>query len=1386
MNFFVPRTCTVVSDSQSGGADTSDVAGSKTLRDYRSTSAYVLLGNPGFGKTTEFERESNELGDKALMISARDFIALDHESRREWTGKVLFIDGLDEIRSGGNDARIPLDKIRSRLDQLGPPAFRISCREADWLGQSDRMHLERVSRDKQIRVLRLDELKDGQILELLCKRYQQTANEAQAFIAEAQQRKVDGLLVNPLTLGLLVDAVRGGGDWPDSRRKTLELACQHLATEHNEEHEIGGQAELRPGPQAIVDVAGYLCALLLLSDGEGFVLRLTDRTPSFPELSELANPPAPISPDDFAPAVSTKMFKALGGGFAPLHRQVAEFLAGRFIAKLFDNGLPAKRVIALLTGPSDGGVVTSLRGLSAWLAVHSSELRRLLIEVDPIGVGLYGDIGDLAVSDRKRLLRSLAAYFENNPQQYLGLGDEIGWAFRILATAEMVPVIETLLRVEAESPAQQRLLQLILKVLACAEDRHAVAELKDDLEAILWCTTIPALIREHALHAYLHIVDSSEERNRTLRRLIDAVGDGSIADPDDQIRGTLLSVLFPEAVTPAEVWRYLAPRNHKFFGAFWGFWEETLVQQSSSEHLAELLDALHEQSSNLSEQRKHHVFQDTLMELLARCLETNSEIQDDPERLYFWLESVSGLGRRPKQDESERRVRTWLEERPEVQKRLVQFSLRKGHSESHIFHAHGVLFGSKLPPDFGRWCLDLAIRIAENEPKTARHLLWHAYRSLNDPSISDNLTFETMRERTCGLPILAEYLEELCRPSEESQRTDDEFERKMAEEREQWCTEQRQRREVWAKHLREQEQELRENRFAPQNLSTLAVVYLGLLNGGNRGASPQDRIKNFIGEDAPLVDAVLTAFRDTLRREDLPEVAHTISLLHESRKSFLADPVLAGIDLMEREGPETLDGLTDSQKRKILAIYYCVPHTISAPRWHSRWFEINPEMVLDVLFDCAVAKLRADKNTPYGLHVLDGVEGYEELLNDFRLRLLEAFPTRSSKSQMQDLDPLLSRTLEYHDNSHLLSLARRKQTLKSMPIAQRVRWWATDALISQGKRLGELRSEFAESEVRMRHLAEFLRPIWDRFDGKPSILTAIRDPATLEDMIGILGRWWPPWLFGGESGTLEMGMSDLIFGLVDQLGSDPSEQAERNLKCLIADPGLNGWRLHLQRALEEQRVIRRDSSYKPPSLEQVQKTLNDAPPANAADLAALLRDHFDAFQSDLRGGDSDIWRQFWNEGQHGDLTAQKPENSCRDALVSNLKFRLPDEVELLREGSHAANTRDDVQARCGGFKVPVEIKKDSHSDLWTAPRDQLMAKYTTDPDSDGYGIYLVLWFADSNKPATRHSDGTRPSSPEELKQRLDDDLSPEESRKISVIVVDVTKPTSSNLLGCAV
>ena len=129
---------------------------SEPLDAFRSESAYVLLGDPGSGKTTAFEHECEELGAAAVFLDAREFLALDPGQHPEWRGKTLFIDGLDEVRAGSSDARTPFDRIRSRLDSLGRPPFRISCREADWLGENDRTRLGAVAPEATVTTLRLD------------------------------------------------------------------------------------------------------------------------------------------------------------------------------------------------------------------------------------------------------------------------------------------------------------------------------------------------------------------------------------------------------------------------------------------------------------------------------------------------------------------------------------------------------------------------------------------------------------------------------------------------------------------------------------------------------------------------------------------------------------------------------------------------------------------------------------------------------------------------------------------------------------------------------------------------------------------------------------------------------------------------------------------------------------------------------------------------------------------------------------------------------------------------------------------------------------------------------------------------------------------------------
>jgi hypothetical protein len=223
---------------------------------------------------------------------------------------------------------------------------------------------------------------------------------------------------------------------------------------------------------------------------------------------------------------------------------------------------------------------------------------------------------------------------------------------------------------------------------------------------------------------------------------------------------------------------------------------------------------------------------------------------------------------------------------------------------------------------------------------------------------------------------------------------------------------------------------------------------------------------------------------------------------------------------------------------------------------------------------------------------------------------------------------------------------------------------------------------------------------------------------------------------------------------------------------------LKRWHGVLKRARFEQLAIRREASFSHPNIGQVIETLKKLSPANAGDLAVLAMDILQELANNIQNGNTDDYRQYWNEGKHRELSSPKDENSCRDALLSDMRPHLERlKIDAQPEGMYADNKRADIRVSAGGaagFSIPVEIKKNTSPELWHAIKKQLIAKYTRDPSAGGYGIFLVFWFgADKTKLSP---EGQRPGTAQKLEERLRATLSSDESRKISICVIDVAKP----------
>ena len=497
----VPRTCTEIPAEQRNQPGEER---SRPLEEFRDTPAYVLLGDPGAGKTTAFEAECEAIGEKAFLITARDFLTFDPKDHPEWYDKTLFVDGLDEVRAGSSDVRTPFNQVRGRLDALGKPRFRLSCREADWLGENDRKHLESVSPDSKVSVLRLNLLTDTDVTSILNAR--SDIADADACMAAAIERGVEGLLTNPQTLEMLADVVGRGEGWPENRMRTFEMACDQMVGERNEEHQAAQQSGNVPVREQLLDVAGRLCVLQLISGGAGYTLG-GQPDQEYPDLGR-----CDFDGKVLRFALATKLFKGNSSNrFTPVHRHVAEFLGARYLARVIRDGLPARRVISLMTG-EDGTVVTEMRGLSAWLAAYSSEARGDLIERDPIGVGLYGDIREFSLEEKGCLLVSLQAHMSRfGNLSWTNVVWRSAEAFGSLANPDLDQALRTILENTSREREHQLAAEFVLRVLSKGGPLPCLWELL--LEVVRDGTRWPR-VNYAALDAFIHNCQDSPEKSK--------------------------------------------------------------------------------------------------------------------------------------------------------------------------------------------------------------------------------------------------------------------------------------------------------------------------------------------------------------------------------------------------------------------------------------------------------------------------------------------------------------------------------------------------------------------------------------------------------------------------------------------------------------------------------------------------------------------------------------------------------------------------------------------------------------------------------------------------------------------------------------------------------
>ena len=1390
--FVVRRTCTAIDENEGGRVSETS---STPLENFTRTPAYVLIGEPGAGKTTVFKTEAEK--QEGVYVTVRRFLKYDEQ---QWREKTLYLDGLDESRVGTVDGRTPLDRICAKLDQLERPTFRLSCRWADWFGPNDKEHLKDVSPNHTVTVIRLDPLSEDAIREILVRDH--GVADPDGFIDSARALGIHSLLENPQNLDMLAKSVAHGA-WPSSRKEAFEQACQILVLEANGDHRVANL--LSNDIDNLVDVAGRLCAVLLLTGSAGYTL--PDRAlpdADYPSLAHLGS----VAESTVRTALGTRLFVGTSEGrLAPAHRQIAEFLAARHVSNLVDNGLRIERVLALIKG-FDGELVPAFRNFVSWLAVHNKRSRKRLSELNPSGPIYQGDAQIYSVDEKQDILRQLRREADWNPWCLRSISRTSG--IGKIVSPDLEGTFRDMLLSSERELVHQSYVMMLMDILADGKPLRALSPVFKD---ILYDSTWKPGVRCGALDVLVAYHNAGHLESDVLLTILADVTAGEIDDPADELLGILLKVLYPRVLRTTDIVQHLRrPKDVSRAGAYAEFWTRHLPSHSTRVQIADVLDRI---ASTFDDYRPFMVgeaglystmgqlplillqqlIDESMDKLPMGCpliIEGNNDVPiNDPhffggpldaitvervprasaplndipaERLFDWLVVASDPEIRAPESFTAG-LRMGLEwnggKLKELMAHGVDRCLASGDALSSMERVGRCLFGAR-PFDYGAWCLEKAVEA--HDERAAIFYLGEVLTCVVEPWPAGGLAVDKVRKALgANASLLALFDQGIQQKDVRARRI------LIAEKHDSRNDSEHQL--GWQREIEDREQEFA-GRSEPRLLHRIAEVYFGVAEGVN-GTTPAERLVNLVGSRVDLLGVLHEGLETVLHRPDFPDYRRA-EMLFDSETPGLALPLIAGMDSLERSGVLVVEKLGEERVRLAVAALYTVQYSISEatnervvyrPEWFRTALRDNPLLVSDVFRRCVEDKLRAGKELQLELCQLLADHGHAAVARLASLPLLEFFPNTDTVEARRQLGWLLKAALNNCEPSQVRDVVKKRLETGDLVSGQQVYWLAAGYFLMPNSCRTGIKNLLAESDAA-------LRGVWDFFaDGRISVNLARQFAAAdFEFLIVLIAS-------AIERHGMTKGVWWTVSTLLGELGSNPLPEVSETLERLSSRPALGPWVPAITEVRYRHLRKRREHEFQHCDIRQATKTLANESPANVADLAALLVDVIKDLSKRIRDDSTSDWRQYWNVDRHNRATEPKPEKACRDAVLSDLNQRLVGlRVDAQPEGVYAEDRRADIRVSFDGFNVPVEIKRSCHGDLWTAVREQLIAKYTRDPGAEGFGIYLVFWFGDTPSCRPTKSGDWRPKTASEVRQKLEESLSDREKGLISICVVDVSVP----------
>jgi len=1143
-----------------------------SFANYLPTSNIILLGNPGAGKTHTFKAAAEV--ENAKFYDIRSFLACEGMGL---TNDIIYLDGLDEYRSriGDHNAVSEIVKI---LNRIGKPKLRLSCRAADWLGESDLSLFQNAYFEKNnYVVLNLEALTDTEIVNISI---QHGVINPEKFINEAQRRGLRKLLDNPQTLIMLINVV-GQGVWPKTKRALYQLACEQLLIEHNDK-KVGSSSGLELGQYTaneLLEPAGAICAALLISNTEGISLKdnAFGELPSYREIPHF-NPQLILS------ALTRRIFLTLDNqqeAVTYVHRTIAEYLAAYWLSQqVSKNQLPLSRIQALLgveLHPS-----SELRGLHAWLTtLLPSELASLLIPYDLYGILMYGDAASLSPNNRQNLLKALKRQADDDPwfradnwsDEPLGAlsSEEMVDGFRKILFDENVgfhlkTIVLGAIRNGTPLPQMQEdLYQVLINI------SYSYAEREDALEALL---KIEPTGTTKVYEAFQNMKPDAEDTIRLRQQIIKELNDTHFHVKD------IVSV-FIEGI--------------EFKGRTYVGGLLSIANRLPEKILPELLNSFSKLANKNFFDKKNTGELDTCISLWLEKL-INSKFEFDDKTLLLWLKGlylIRGIGGNWRSSRNEA-VRQWLLENSDRVSQMFSIAYEQLDDENfnwsflHSFQA-SVLY-SINDIDIARQALQILLQKQKSLTNKDIFLYEIFGTCLFRSDVIDTSLFENFQKFTDSHLEVKEVYERTCQCGLDDWRYEDALLKKQIEK------DKIERRTKNIAILETTKSEIQSGKDL-ENLSFLAQIYWGFSVDSNNDLSPIERLKNEIGDE--LTSVALEGFAKSLFHEDLPAPVQVASLSAEQKYKTWWYAVIIGANIWCHIKKGMLD-FPDKILKSVLAIK--LEHQIGNTSdidcdWEEQLYSKHPELVESVYYELASTQLKLNKEHISVLHSLAHDEKTLPWSGKLALRLLHEFPSLPHNN-LHDI--VLAAFFHSENHTELLNLTHVQFQKNSFPSEKEKTIWLCIGFLLDFSFFHTNLREYTQSDKdRLWIVISMFRYDYPTNRDKPIKLSNL-SVEHIAFLIQVIGQKFnhvnSPRTSWGNSNPSDA--TEFVCNTINILSTKLSLEATKALQDLLQNKNLISYHENIKHALANQLSQRRQANYQQPTWQETIAALQHGTPAN--------------------------------------------------------------------------------------------------------------------------------------------------------------------------------------------